>query len=135
MRVFKSKMDSWLALILLSSLLLCLWIALVTFLQGGMVNLLIAAFIVLTGAGLPLWIFVGTRYLVDKEQLRIISGPFRWNISLCEINSVRETRDPISSPALSLDRLDIDYAKQRHILVSPKNRIEFLIAIGQQLKP
>ena len=66
-------------------------------------------------------------------MLRIVAGPFRWKILLDEITSVEETRNPLSSPALSLDRLKICYGNGRHIMISPADTAGFLKAIGQEI--
>jgi hypothetical protein len=59
----------------------------------------------------PLW---STRYVVDQEQLTIRSLCFKWIIPLTAIQSVSETDNSISSPALSLDRLKIEGLFQIH---------------------
>jgi len=77
----------------------------------------------------PLW---STRYVVDQEQLTIRSLCFKWIIPLSAIQSVSETDNSISSPALSLDRLKIEYLKQgqtKTILVSPKDKVAFKAAL------
>ncbi len=69
----------------------------------------------------PLW---STRYVVDQEQLTIRSLCFKWIIPLSAIQSVSEQRS-ISSPALSLDRLKIEYLKagpnQNHFGVTERS--------------
>ena len=82
-------------------------------------------------AGLIIWIMLGTWYFVDREVLKVVCGPIRWRIPLDEITSVERTRSPLSSPALSLDRLLIRYGKRRRIMVSPDDKDGFLAAIGQ----
>jgi hypothetical protein len=51
-------------------------------------------------------------------------------VPIDSIEKVEATRSPLSSPALSLDRLRINYGKRR-IMVSPSDRAGFLRAIGQ----
>lgn len=55
----------------------------------------------------------------------IVGGPFRWKIDIMTIISIRKTRNPLSSPALSLNRLEIRYGKWNTILISPKNVDQF----------
>ncbi len=77
----------------------------------------------------PLW---STRYVVNQEQLTIRSLCFKWVIPLSAIQSVSETDNSISSPALSLDRLKIEYLKEgqtKTILVSPKDKVAFKAAL------
>jgi hypothetical protein len=46
-----------------------------------------------------------------------------------EIESIRPTHNPLSSPALSLDRLNIELHTGRNILISPKDKSGFLQAL------
>ena len=62
------------------------------------------------------------KYRIEGENLMI------WNTKI-EIKSIRKiyrTNNPLSSPALSLDRLAIVYNKFDEILISPKERNEFI---------
>lgn len=61
-----------------------------------------------------------------QAALYIRSGPFRWTISISEIISITPTRNPLSGPELSLDRLRIDYDPGTRVMVSPPDRSEFL---------
>ena len=79
------------------------------------------------------WLMLGTHYTVDRGTIRIVSGPFRWKVPIDEITSVSATRNPLSSPALSLDRLSIRYGKRRRIMISPADKAGFLKAIGHDL--
>ena len=126
MDVFKSKIDKWLLTCLALSIIACLLGASVMLREGGTVNYAIAAFILIVGAGFPLWIFVSTKYIVKNENLKIISGPFSWNILIESIKSVQETKNAVTSPALSFDRLEIKYDEDKVINVSPVNKIEFM---------
>lgn len=73
--------------------------------------------------------FKSTRYLVGDRELIVRSGPFRWRIAIDSIESIRPSRSPLSSPALSLDRLEITYSGGRRLLISPQDREGFLAAI------
>lgn len=78
---------------------------------------------------LPLWLLVATYYRIDEGVLSIRCGPFFWRIPLKEIESIRRSRSSLSSPALSMDRLWIRYSGGKRILISPKDREEFIRAI------
>ena len=75
-----------------------------------------------------------THYTVANGELRVVSGPFRRTISLSDITGVEPTRNPISSPALSLDRLKVSYGKKKYILISPADKAGFLNAIGRPIR-
>lgn len=76
----------------------------------------------------PVWLYLTTAYEVDEERLLIRSGPFRWNILLSEIAKVEPSRSVLSSPALSLDRIRIEYGVNKFVLVSPMEKEEFIKA-------
>ncbi len=74
------------------------------------------------------WLWFTTDYTVDGDRLRIRSGPIKQTIAIDEIVSVRATRNPLSSMALSLDRLEIRYGR-RFTLISPLDREGFIQAL------
>ncbi len=59
----------------------------------------------------------------------IRSGPFRWQVPISEIEDIVQTRNPLSSPALSLDRLQVSYSNGRTIMISPADREGFIEAV------
>jgi len=123
MEKFKSKIDIWLAFLLI----LIFGLALIQFVYnqdwiGLTFILLVIAFIV--------HMFATTFYIIENDKLRIKCG-FLINI-LIEIKSIKkisETFNVLSSPALSLDRLEIVYGKYNSVLISPKEKKRFMEAI------
>lgn len=77
------------------------------------------------------WTLLGTYYVVDATSLIVRSGPFHWIVPLREIRSVRPTRDIRSGPALSFDRLRIEYSGGRVILISPREKEAFLADLAR----
>lgn len=74
-----------------------------------------------------LWVLYSTRYRLERDALVVRSGPFRWKVGLDSIEEVVPTRNPLSSPACSLDRLRIRYAGSRiGIMISPESKGAFL---------
>lgn len=73
------------------------------------------------------YLFLNTYYIIDKQVLTIRSG-FLYNlkIDIFDIKKIEETRNPISSPAVSLDRLEIYYGKFNSIVISPKDKHAFI---------
>lgn len=132
MQRFESRRDGWLIVVLVATvagLLLAGWSGLRD--ANGDIERWIVATASLLAAGLIVWLERATYYLVGGSELRIVSGPFRWRIPLSEIDSVRPSRALWSSPALSLDRLRIDYAGKRWVLVSPQESQAFIAALGK----
>jgi membrane protein YdbS with pleckstrin-like domain len=131
---FKSKIDRWLLILLVVVMVFEVVVMTIAALQvgdpGAAVGLVVTALLIVALIGSLL---IGTHYTVDGNTLRVVSGPFRWKVPVDQIQSVEATRNPLSSPALSLDRLRIRYGKNRRIMVSPADRRGFLKAIGQEL--
>lgn len=130
---FKSKIDRWLLILLVVVMIFEVVVMSVAALQSGdpraAFGLVVTALLIVALIG---WLLIGTHYTVDGNTLRVVSGPFRWKVAIDQIHSVEATRSPLSSPALSLDRLRIRYGKNRQIMVSPADRRGFLKAIGQE---
>jgi hypothetical protein len=128
---FPSKRDTW--IILLS------WVGSVVEVAVGIILLLsnvpppikvLAPLVCLTGAVFMVWVLYGTYYVVTQDTLTIRCGPFRFRVPLTEIEAVTPTRNPLSSPACSLDRFLIQYRQsRRRIMVSPLDKAGFLQAL------
>lgn len=73
------------------------------------------------------YIFITTIYTIEKENLKIKCGFFiDLSIDIKTIRKVSETYNPISSPAVSIDRLEITYNNSETVLVSPKDKKGFI---------
>lgn len=96
--------------------------------------ILIPAMVVI-GVALPLSLLFFTYYTVDGTSLRIRHGVFTWRIGLREITGVTPSRDAASNPALSLDRLRIDYAQGKRVMVSPADKAGFCSLLRSQGVP
>ena len=122
---FPSKQDAWLKWLLIATVVIefasgvaILWLGPERW-PGGL--LVVAAFFVE-------WLRRTTYYVVEPNELTIHSGPFRWGVPLAAIDQIAPTRNPLSSPALSLDRVRIDYhlgTRHRAIMISPLDRNSF----------
>ena len=64
MDVFKSKIDKWMLVFFVLSMFACILGSSVMLKVGGAVNYSIAAFMLIVGAGVPLWILNSTRYII-----------------------------------------------------------------------
>lgn len=76
-----------------------------------------------------------TFYTISGNILKVKSG-FLINreIEISSISKIRESNNPLSAPAASLDRLELFFNKNDSVLVSPKNKREF-VADLQLVKP
>lgn len=127
--VFRSKIDAWLLFVLVLSAAATLSAAGVVLRQASGMALLVPLAMVAIGAVLPLWILAGTRYSIVGSTLHVRSGPFSWRIPVASITSIKPSRSPVSGPALSLDRLRVEYGAGRFVLVSPVDHQAFVRAI------
>lgn len=127
--VFRSKIDTWLILVLVLSAAVALSAAGGTLRQTYGMALLVPISIVAIGAVLPMWILADTKYSILGGTLHIRSGPFSWKIPIASITSITPSSSLISSPALSLKRLRVEYGAGKSVLVSPIDPQGFIHAI------
>jgi Bacterial PH domain len=81
------------------------------------------------------YVFGSTQYEIDGKQLIIKCGIFyNSKIDIQNIIRIKETNNPLSSPATSLDRLEISYEKNKSVLISPKEKSTFIEAL-KELNP
>ncbi len=88
--------------------------------------------VLLVSAVIPLVLFLPIRYELGEQVLRIRSGLFVWQIPYPLIRSARRLRSARAAPALSRDRIAIDFDTgdgMDSVLVSPKEEGAFLDAL------
>ena len=115
MRVYKSKMDWWLIIVI--SAVLCYPMI------EGLLSKDYLMFSVSFGAlSLVFLMFKSIKYKIDGENLQV------WwtKIDIKSIKRIYATNNPLSSPALSLDRIAVVYNTYDEILISPKERKAFV---------
>ncbi len=129
---FKSAVDPWVYALALG-LPVALVLGAVPILATAQSTMVMLGTLTLVlGAITPPWLLFFTYYRIDSTLLRIQAGPFVWLIPLDQIRSITPSRSLVSSPALSMNRLKIDYGRQRCIWVSPKDKSSFIKALGYQ---
>lgn len=79
------------------------------------------------------WTYFTTRYRFTAEFLLVKSGPFAWTIPLRSITKVEPSHSPVSSPALSLDRLAIHY-DGKMLMVSPADKQGFMTELKKRMR-
>ena len=126
--VFQSKRDAWIVALIWAGALLSVFGALTQF-TGTEPFLLRVVILIFLGsaAAFMLWVLYSIDYTLTGKNLLIRCGPFRYCVPLAEIDSVRPSHNPLSSPAGSLDRLQIKWnAERKRILISPSRKVDFL---------
>lgn len=117
-RTFKSKVGWWYYVVLA----FCIWslISTIWYKNGVAIAALFACNLLIVQ------VLLKTEYIITDGMLLLKCWimPVQ-RIPIAEISSVKDTHNPLSSYALSLDRLKIEYAKT-FTLASPKNKQEFV---------
>ena len=129
--IYYSKIDAWLVLVI--------WVAVLLPLVLGSYNIAVPGgspqaggyllFIGALTAASVLLLAYPVYYKITSSHLIVRSGVLRTEIPLSSIEEVRSTRNPLSAPAWSLDRLRIDYRKAgwaSFMLISPEDKARFM---------
>jgi hypothetical protein len=125
---YKSKIDIEIFLpIMLVLFVVGLFMTLMKIWVGLLVILLLLTYII--------HMLLTTQYQFIGRILKVKSGLF-FNkvISIDTISKIIETKSKLSSPANSLDRLELRYNKFYSIIISPKDKVGFLKTLSE-LKP
>jgi hypothetical protein len=130
--VFHSRIDAWLLVVIVAAAVSILVAVAAALRQASGITVLALVALGGIGAALPLWILAATKYVIDDGVLQIRSGPFAWRIPVASITGITPTNSPVSSPALSLQRLRLEYGAGRVVLVSPVDPQAFVAAIEAQ---
>jgi membrane protein YdbS with pleckstrin-like domain len=131
---FPTKVDAWLAVILAIAPI----VSLVGFLDPRVFESVTVLLIALAGPVLFAAIYgllvFPMRYGISADELIIRHGIVRQRAAFAKIESVKPTRNPLSSPALSLDRLEISTGPRFRdkIMISPADREHFLTLLAQR---
>jgi len=139
LREFDSKIDTWLAFLLILAIVYPIGIgvyALFSDRQHG-----VAVFLETVVASLAVGLVIASlaypvKYFVSDGRIRVRSGwLMRQSIDVADIVEVSPSRNPLSSPALSLDRLAIKVEKNGKrrlaMLISPKDKAEFMALLTE----
>ncbi len=85
-----------------------------------------------------LHLYLSTYYVIRDNTLTIVCGVFyKQGILINEITKVRSTNNPLSSPALSMDRLEIQFTGKKTVMISPKDKrgfIEHLLSLNPSIE-
>ncbi len=123
MKKYSSKIDLWLLILLTVVFGGAMIQMLVDHVWIGLIVILIPAVLIVT-------IFSSTTYAITENELIIKCGLFyKLVVPVKDIRKISESNNLISSPALSLDRLEILYNKFDTVLISPKPKLEFIAEI------
>jgi hypothetical protein len=86
---------------------------------GLAINLALTGFIV--------HMFTTTYYVIEGDVLQVKCGfLINMRIAISSVCKITETSNPLGSPATSLDRVAIYYNKWDVVMISPKDKIDFI---------
>lgn len=134
MQKFRSKKDWWILGFIIAMTGLLLQLLLTMYAKGSMAQYPVHTLIYVLTIAVLWWPVWSTQYRIDAEQLVVSSMFLTWKIPLSTIQKISPSNNSVSSPALSLDRLRIDYQKEgkaKFILISPKDKQAFTQALQQ----
>jgi hypothetical protein len=87
----------------------------------------LGVFIMLVTISFIVYTFLSINYKIEKENLNIkCTFLINENIAIQSIRKITETYNPLSSPAASIDRIEIFYNKFDSVLISPKKKKAFI---------
>ena len=132
-RLYRSKIDAWMGVILGFAVVAMVSAPVAAWLKTGNPRSLLVGLVVVPGVALVIWIVLNTHYTLEGRELIVRSGPFRWRIDVADIKSIAPVRgigmrirSSRSSPALSMDRLEIVYGADKRLMISPADQDTFL---------
>jgi PH (Pleckstrin Homology) domain-containing protein len=134
MQWYRSKVDWWIALLLclppVASIAVCVALVLdgkISELPWGIASVLLVLGVYF-GLIFPMW------YGLDDTHLLVRFGICRRRIPLADVLEVHPTHNPLSSPALSLDRLRVRFGQGffKAVMISPVDRNRFLDELAKR---
>ena len=130
---FKSKIGWWFHLTVAFVLAMSVMPLVLFFLDYVTEALIVFGIMLAVDAFLVLPIYFCTYYTLEDTALHIRSGiVINKRIAYKDITSINETKSPLASPGLSLDRIAVNYAKGS-VYVSPRDKQEFLRELKQRV--
>lgn len=133
-RWYPSKIDGWLVPVLFIPPVAAVAVLVASVLAGSIIDLLVSVAAAVLVGGLYFGLIFPMRYGIDDTHLIIRHGVCRQRILLAEIAEVYPTHNPLSSPALSLERLHVQFGSGffKGVMISPADRALFLDHLAQQ---
>jgi hypothetical protein len=84
-------------------------------------------FVILPIIAFVIHMLMTTYYVVEGTMLTIKCGfLYNFKIDISTVKKIKETNNALSSPAASLDRLEISYGKFNDVMISPKDKAGFM---------
>lgn len=119
MKVYKSKIDYWLAL----PLIYPFYLSVCSMVKGEWIGILVF-FLLISLIAIVSFL---TKYIVEDHTLIVKTALVTHKkVDIHSIRKIEKTNSILGAPALSLDRIRIYYNKFDEILLSPKEKNDFV---------
>ena len=130
---FRTKIDWWIGLAISFLPITCIWLIIKYFQIGGLTNLIVGLIMLIISITIIPLFFI--TYILEEKELLVKLGFFcALKIAYSSITGIKETKNPLSSLAMSIDRIEIKYGKGLCVLISPKNKQEFLMILKEKME-
>ena len=132
--IFTSKIDFWLAFLILGSSLLLVLVPVWEWMynNSSIKRIIFISLFTIPTALLLLVLFFNIKYTLTADTLLVKNGFSTQSISLEDITHITPTSSTLSAPALSLDRIEIRY-KGDSIVISPKDKDGFYHVVQERV--
>lgn len=132
MKVYYSRVDWWVGVLLAGSLFFCFGLGVYLLCYDRTVALIVFG-ITACSVAFVLLLAVPCKYTLLDDHLLVQAGLIKFRIPYFEIRKMEKSSNPLSSPALSLRRIKITKTKG-FLLVSPRDRDQFIKDVSGRLK-
>lgn len=126
--VYRTAVDWWLGVLLGGCEILMIWVAVEPVIKEGKINW--AMLLISLGMSIIILPLFGIKYVMYSEHLLVSMSIYgKARVRYADIVDVKKTMNPLSSAAMSLRRIQIDYVEDgvhRVILISPVKRKAFI---------
>lgn len=127
MMIFQTKKDVWLGFLFWIPSLLLIWAFIDSVTNRDWLAIVLLPIVII----LLLLIWFRTYYKIEDHLLIIVSGPFKQQIDIHDISSLRYTKGILAAPSLSLERIEINTTKFETVQISPKKQAAFIQALRE----
>ena len=133
-KVYRTAIDWWLGLLLGGCEVYMIILAVEPIIRSGKINW--AMLLVAVGMSILILPLFGIKYVLYSEHMLVSMSMYgKARVRYADIVEVKKTNNPLSSAAMSLRRIQIDYVENdvhRMVLISPVNRNNFIEEIEQK---
>lgn len=133
-KVYRTAIDWWLGLLLVACEVLFLYLVIEPITKRGTIEW--SMLLIAVGMSILILPLFGIKYVLYSEHLLVSMSLYgKLRVRYADIVEVKKTNNPLSSAAMSLRRIQIDYIENdvhRMVLISPVKRKTFIEELEQK---